>query len=72
MVKNIFLILQIFLGICLVFLIILQGKGTSLSRPLLGNIGIYSTRRGVEKLIFYLTIVFAFLFFLSSFTQLLL
>jgi len=72
MIKNIFLILQIFLGIGLVFLIVLQGKGTSLSRPILGSIGVYSTRRGVEKVIFYLTIVLAALFFLSSFAQLLL
>lgn len=71
MLKTVFLVIQIFLAIGVGFLILLQGKGAGLDRPFLGNIGAYSTRRGVEKVIFYLTVVLASLFFLSSLAQLL-
>lgn len=71
MAKNAFIIVQIILSLVLIFLILIQGKGSGLGSPFLGGIGIYSTRRGVEKTIFYLTIVFVALFFLSSIVQLL-
>jgi len=67
--KNVFLALQITLSIILIFLILLQGKGSGLGNPLLAT-STYSTRRGVEKIIFYLTIIVASLFFISSIAQL--
>jgi len=64
------LVIQIILNIVLAFLILLQGKGAGLD-PLFGGSGAYSTRRGVEKAVFYATIAVAVLFFLSSIAQLL-
>jgi len=63
-------ILQIILSIFLIALILLQPKGTGLG-SFGGSLGVYSTKRGVEKAVFILTILIAFLFFLSSFFQLL-
>jgi len=68
--KTVFLVIQIILNIVLAFLILLQGKGAGLD-PLFGGSGAYSTRRGVEKVVFYATIAVAVLFFLSSIAQLL-
>ncbi len=69
--KELFLILQIVLGIALTLLIIIQSKGVGLSGPFGGAFNTYSTKRGVEKAIFNLTVILAVLFFLSSIVQLL-
>ena len=66
MIRNGILIFQIILAVILVFLIILQSKGTGLSSSIMGGLNLYSTKRGVEKVIFYLTIAVSFLFFLTS------
>ncbi len=69
--KTVLLCLQIIFGVILVFLIILQSKGAGLSSGAFGNFfSTYSTKRGVEKIVFQLTIIFAVLFFLSSIVQL--
>lgn len=70
MTKTIFLIFQIIFAVLLSGLILLQAKGSGLGNPL-GKLNLYSTKRGVEKLIFNLTIAVAVLFFLSSLAQLL-
>lgn len=67
--KSFFFIIQIVLSILLAVLILIQSKGSGLS-PLGGKIGIYSTKRGIEKLFFNLTIILAVLFFVSSLVQL--
>ncbi len=65
-----FLIIQVILGLCLISLILIQSKGIGLSGPFAGTFGTYSTKRGVEKVVFELTILVAVLFFLSSIVQL--
>lgn len=70
MIKLYLNIIQIILSILLVGLIIIQSKGSGLG-PLGGNIGVYSTKRGIEKLFFNLTIILSTLFFISSLVQLL-
>lgn len=71
--KDFFLLIQIILGIALAGLILLQAKGAGLSGGPFGNVfAAYSTKRGVEKVIFELTIALAILFFLSSAVQLIL
>ena len=55
------LIAQIIVAITLIVLIILQGKGTGLS-GIFGGSTNYHAKRGMEKTLFYLTIVFAVLF----------
>lgn len=69
MTKSLFFSVQIVLSVILVALILIQSKGSGLS-PLGGKIGIYSTKRGIEKLFFKLTIALAILFFVSSLVQL--
>jgi peptide/nickel transport system substrate-binding protein len=48
-------IIQIILSLMLIGLILIQVKGSGLGSAF-GNIGAYSTRRGVEKVVFYLTV----------------
>jgi protein translocase SecG subunit len=56
------LIAQIIVSVALIVLVILQSKGgTGLSGVLGGSVG-YHAKRGVEKTLFYATIVTAFLF----------
>lgn len=69
--NQVLLIIQIILSIAIVTLILIQAKGTGLGQAFGGMGGNYSTRRGVEKTVFFLTIIVAVLFFLSSVVQLL-
>lgn len=64
--KEIFYIFQIFLSLILIVLILLQAKGTGLGSAFGGESGFYRTRRGVEKMLFYLTIIVVGLFLVSS------
>lgn len=66
MKTQIFSIIQIVLGLVLVGLVLLQQKGTGLGSAFGGDIAFYSTKRGVEKLLFYLTMIVAALFLISS------
>lgn len=69
--KSFLLGLQILLGIVLSGLILIQGKGAGLGASFGGTFATYSTKRGVEKIVFNLTIFLAIFFFLSSIAQLL-
>lgn len=55
--------LEIVLGILLIACILLQQKGSGLGSAFGGSGAIYSTKRGVEKVVFRATIVLAILFF---------
>ncbi len=67
MPEEFFLIAQIILGVFLIVLILIQAKGVGLGTPFgAGLWATYSTKRGVEKAVFNLTIALAFFFFLSS------
>lgn len=59
-------IVQIILSIVLIALVILQGKGGSLSRMFGGEGGVYKTRRGLEKTLYNLTIAVIVAFFVFS------
>jgi preprotein translocase subunit SecG len=67
---NILLAIQIILGVLLSGLILIQSKGSGLGAAFGSKIGAYSTKRGVEKTVFYLTVILSVLFFLSSILQL--
>lgn len=58
--------LQILLSILLVTAILLQQRGTGLSSTFGGEGLIFRTKRGIEKALFFLTILFAFLFIGSA------
>lgn len=70
MKENIFNIIQLVLAIFLVIIILLQQKGTGLSGVFGGSSNVYSTKRGIDKILFYATIIASILFFILSVTRL--
>lgn len=66
MISQILSVIQIVLGGVLIGLILLQVKGTGLGSAFGGDISFYQTRRGVEKILFYLTIIISFLFLATA------
>lgn len=67
--KSILTITQLVISILLIILILLQSKGSGLSTVFGGEGGFYRSRRGVEKLFVYFTIILAMLFFTVSVLQ---
>jgi protein translocase SecG subunit len=65
-------IFQIIISVTLITLILLQQRGTALGSAFGQEGGSYATRRGLQKKIFYATIVAGTLFILSALTNLLL
>ncbi len=63
-------IIQLVLAIILIIIILLQQKGTGLSGVFGGSSNVYSTKRGIDKILFYTTIVVSILFFGISFARL--
>ena len=62
--------IQIGSAVLLIVTILLQQRGEGLSGGLVGSALEYSTKRGVEKWVFWATIVLAILFFGSSVVRL--
>lgn len=56
-------IVQITAAVLMVTTILLQSRGTGLGAAFGGEGNVYRTKRGVEKLLFKSTIVFALIFF---------
>ncbi len=69
--NNILLIFQIIISLILIALIMLQAKGVGLGRAWGGGGEFYKSKRGVEKIVFNLTIIAAIIFFISSILNLL-
>jgi len=69
MKELIFNILQLVFSVLLILIILLQQKGSGLGGILGGSSNIYSTKRGVDKILHFSTVVIAFLFFGASFSQ---
>ncbi len=67
--KSALLSLQIVLSILLIIVILLQAKGSGLSTVFGGEGGFYRSRRGVEKLFVYFTVILAILFLTLSILQ---
>lgn len=63
-------IIQAGTGILLIIAILLQQRGTGLSGAFGGEGNVYRAKRGVEKILFYVTIAIAVLFFGASLAQL--
>lgn len=64
--KNLILIFQIAVSLSLIVLIVLQAKGVGLGRAWGGDGGFYKSRRGVEKIVFNLTVGLVFVFLVTS------
>jgi preprotein translocase subunit SecG len=65
-VQAYFSIALIIISIVLIGLVLLQTRGSGLGSIFGGDSGIYRTRRGMEKTLFNMTIVFATLFLVIS------
>ena len=61
---------QLVLALLLTMVILLQQKGAGLGSIFGGSSNIYSTKRGVDKILHYTTIVIAVLFFAISLARL--
>ena len=64
--KDFLLIMQIIVSTTLVIVVLLQAKGSGLSSVFGGEGSVYRSKRGVEKLLVYLTIILAFIFLALS------
>jgi len=60
--NNVLNIIQIVLSILLIISILLQQRGTGLGGAFGGESNVYRSKRGIEKFLYYSTIVLAFLF----------
>jgi len=66
MMKNLVVIVQIIFALLLMAAILIQAKGSGLGSAWGGSGEFYRSKRGVEKILFLATIVFAVIFLLLS------
>jgi len=71
MTSTILSVIQIVLAIFLIIAILLQQKGVGLGAAFGGSSNIYTTKRGLDKTLFIITIVISVLFFLVAIISLL-
>ena len=62
MLQNVLLLAQSVVAALLVFVIVLQNKGSGVGSVFGGESVVYRSRRGVEKLLHYATIILAIVF----------
>lgn len=70
--KNILLIMQIIVSVLLIVAILLQNRGQGLSASFGGSGEFYRSKRGLEKILFWFTIIMVFLFLITSLVSLIL
>ena len=68
--QNLFLVIQIILAVVITIFVLLQAKGSGLGSTWGGGGETFHTRRGVEKVIFTMTIVAIILFAIVSMASL--
>ena len=66
LVKNLLIAVQIIISVSLIILILIQAKGVGLGRAWGGGGEFYKSRRGVEKVIFNLTIILGIFFLVTA------
>lgn len=67
--KIALLILQIIVSASLIVLILMQASGSGIGTAFGGSESVYRSKRGVEKLFVYLTVILAAVFFILSVIQ---
>lgn len=70
MLAKILVVFQIILAVLLIGSILLQQKGSGIGSAFGGSSNIYSTKRGVDKMLFNATIIISILFFLVALANL--
>ncbi|HRH23740.1 MAG TPA: preprotein translocase subunit SecG [Candidatus Magasanikbacteria bacterium] len=63
MISTILSIAHLVIAALLVIAILLQQKGTGIGGAFGGTTGVYTTRRGVDRILFNITIALSILFF---------
>jgi len=63
-IKQIFPFIQSIIAILLIIFILLQQRGTALGSAFGGEGGFYSTLKGIQKKVFWITCILGFLFIL--------
>ena len=63
MKENVYNIIQLVLSVLLIVIILLQQKGSGLSAVFGGSSNVYSTKRGVDKILHWGTIILSIIFF---------
>lgn len=71
MLSKILVITQLVISILLIVVILLQQKGAGLGSAFGGSSNIYSTKRGIDKTLYRITIGLSILFLLISIVSLL-
>ena len=61
-IEQILILIQVTLSVLLVAVVLLQSRGASLGEAWGGSSTFYTTRRGVDRTLFIITIVLAVLF----------
>jgi protein translocase SecG subunit len=69
---KILLIAQIVVSVFLIIFILLQQRGTALGSAFGGGGGFYATRRGIQKKLFWATVVLGALFIILALLNLIL
>jgi preprotein translocase subunit SecG len=64
--RSIFQIIQMILGVALIIAILLQARGAGLGSVFGGTGTVFKTRRGIDRLLFRITIVFVIAFCVFS------
>lgn len=64
--KEVLLVFQIIIASSLIVLILMQAQGTGIGTIFGGGGGFYRSKRGVEKLFVYLTVILVILLLVSS------
>lgn len=64
--KSLILTIHLIIATSVIVLILMQAKGVGLGRAWGGGGEFYKSRRGVEKVVFQLTIILASLFLVTS------
>lgn len=64
--KNVLLILNIIFSVLIVVFILIQGRGAGLGSAWGGGGEMFQTRRGMEKIILWLTTIFIVIFLVVS------
>jgi len=65
--SKVFIVFQVIIGILLMAAVLLQARGASLGETFGGSGVFYGTRRGPERVLYYITVILAVLFVASSF-----
>lgn len=69
--RSYLLIFQIIVSVLLIIFILLQQRGTALGSSFGGEGSFYSTRRGMQKKIFWITVILSALFIIGGISNLL-